>query len=409
MKNMRKITLISVVVVTAFLFVGANQHANADVSLSELGLKEGDVVGSTDPQDFDLYIVNEYAQKRLFANPKIFGLYGHLRYDNVKRIPPEALDILPTSGLFMNCETGSRQVYALNLLNEDSAELRRLRVVEDKLLEEDPDFFKKVFCINNNEERLYQSSTKDYTSVRDVPVYKRVIIRPEPVPTIRPVTQPMIKSLEPSSGPIGTKVTIMGSGLLPSYDPPVVSVFFNGNRVVGKLVRTESAVSFTVPKIMQPPIPPCSEICPLYFPAPIRITPGTYNVTIQVGRQTSNAVPFTVTKDTNRAPVINGISGPTVLNVNETGTWIISAHDQDNDNLRYRVSWGDEGLSSTREIAPVIPTDLYFNQNTSFTHSYSRSGTYTPTFWVHDSVGNVARASMTVRVDTGSILGIGIK
>ncbi len=38
---------------------------------------------------------------------------------------------------------------------------------------QDPQFFNKVFCINDNEFNWYTKSSIDYTSLSQVPVYHR--------------------------------------------------------------------------------------------------------------------------------------------------------------------------------------------------------------------------------------------
>lgn len=95
------------------------------------------------------------------------------------------------------------------------------------------------------------------------------------------------------------------------------------------------------------------------------------------------------------APVINGISAPTVLSVNQTGTWTVNASDPQNSQLTYSVNWGDNG-----------PLPFFFNfmntpvftQSASFSHAYANPGTYTVTFTVRDSAGLSTSSSLTIQV-----------
>src|SRR3989304_2382320 len=74
---------------------------------ADYGLTEGDTIrANTSAGDPDIYIVNEQGYKRLFVNPAIFTLYGHLGWDKVKEVSAAARDGFPTSGLFRNCESG---------------------------------------------------------------------------------------------------------------------------------------------------------------------------------------------------------------------------------------------------------------------------------------------------------------
>ena len=74
----------------------------------DFGLKEGDVISATG--DPDVYIVNEHGFKRLFVNPEIFNLYGHLGWDKIKKVSIETRDAFITSGLFRNCEAKDERV-----------------------------------------------------------------------------------------------------------------------------------------------------------------------------------------------------------------------------------------------------------------------------------------------------------
>lgn len=141
--------------------------------LSALGLKEGDTISAAGSSDPDVYIVNVWGYKRLFLNPVIFSFYGHLGgFAKVKNITPSTRDILVTSGLFRNCETNDPKVYGIEITGEDTGRLHWVNTSGAQAVQDDPDFFKKVFCINNNEFNWYTKGS-DYTSVDQVPSYTR--------------------------------------------------------------------------------------------------------------------------------------------------------------------------------------------------------------------------------------------
>lgn len=93
-------------------------------------------------------------------------------------------------------------------------------------------------------------------------------------------------------------------------------------------------------------------------------------------------------------PIINGLTGPAKLKINETGTWKITAHD-DGTILTYAVLWGD--------IAAAAPStekmnQQYSAQTTTFTHAYAAAGTYTVTFNITDNAGHTTTTTITVEV-----------
>lgn len=94
-------------------------------------------------------------------------------------------------------------------------------------------------------------------------------------------------------------------------------------------------------------------------------------------------------------PVIDGVEGPSILKLNEEGTWTIKAHDPEKGSLRYSVDWGDN-----RETPiPLKPFQLQEQpQTTTFTHQYSSTGIYTVRFTVTDTQGLSAKSSITVNV-----------
>jgi len=97
----------------------------------------------------------------------------------------------------------------------------------------------------------------------------------------------------------------------------------------------------------------------------------------------------------NLPPVIDGLTAPTQLKVNEKGTWTIRAHDPENGVLSYKVDWGDEYLPVAEEI---LPSEEEAIQTTTFTHSYSKIGDYTIKFTITDDHNQTAETSTTINV-----------
>jgi hypothetical protein len=102
-------------------------------------------------------------------------------------------------------------------------------------------------------------------------------------------------------------------------------------------------------------------------------------------------------QSSNQPPSISSFSGPTSLAMNAMGTWSIQASDPENQQLSYRVTWGDE-YSNLLPYASMGMTSDAFVQTTTFTHAYASAGTYTVTILVHDAAGKEAKTSTTVQV-----------
>src|SRR3989344_5357016 len=119
---------------------------------SDFGLKEGDLISAIFSDDPDVYIINDQGYKRLFLNPEIFKFYSHLGgFANIKLVTPEIRDSFPTSGFFRNCEDNDQKVFGTSVEGEDTGRLHWINKSGDQAVQEDPDFFKKVFCINRKE------------------------------------------------------------------------------------------------------------------------------------------------------------------------------------------------------------------------------------------------------------------
>lgn len=163
------LAVFSTLVVLSFIIPGKSP-------LSAPGdLKEGDMISAADEGDNDIFIINEHGYKRLFLNPVIFGFYGHLGgYQNVKKVSKETRDLYITSSYFRNCETGDQRIYAVELTGDDAGALHWLNIEASEAVAQDPNFFKKVFCINNNEFGWYPKGDS-YTSLSQAPDYSFVV------------------------------------------------------------------------------------------------------------------------------------------------------------------------------------------------------------------------------------------
>ncbi len=101
--------------------------------------------------------------------------------------------------------------------------------------------------------------------------------------------------------------------------------------------------------------------------------------------------------NSNQPPSISGVSGPTVLNTNQSGTWSLTASDPENGTLSYSVDWGDNKTGKG-----VKGATSGVSQTATFTHSYSAPGNYTVTLKVSDNAGQSAHSTLSVVVGGSS-------
>ena len=175
------------------------------VAPADYGLTEGDVISAAGSSDPDVYIVNELGYKRLFLNPVIFGFYGHLGgFAAVKNVSATTRDAFPTSGLFR--VDGTQKVYGVESTGEDTGILHWVNTSGAQAVADDPNFFKKVFVINQTEFNWY-SLGSEYTSVNQVPSYARV---PGATPT--PVAGSVSVSIA-SGNPSAATITTNAQGV----------------------------------------------------------------------------------------------------------------------------------------------------------------------------------------------------
>lgn len=138
----------------------------------------------------------------------------------------------------------------------------------------------------------------------------------------------------------------------------------------------------------------------------IHLSLGKPDADREVARDDSDAS-FSIVEPTkpekpveNQPPIIHGVSGPTALQVNETGTWEVKASDADNEQLNYAVIWGDEVVSAAERDALWT---IRVRQSAAFTHSYVKPNIYNPTFRVTDPHGGVAETSISVNVSETAV------
>ncbi|MDO8561261.1 MAG: peptidoglycan-binding protein [bacterium] len=195
------------------------------------------------------------------------------------------------------------------------------------------------------------------------------------------VSAPVISFLNPSSGGVGTTVTVFGTGFTTTGN----SVRF-GTGVIANLNSPDGrSVSFTIPVRLTG------------FGTQV-VTLSTYNVSVTNSAGfTSNALPFTVTSlGSASLPSILSITGPTSLALGTMGVWSITVNNQSSSFLTVSVNWGDQNTFGSALSQPQT-TVSQGTQTLTFSHAYVTGGNYTITFTASNSAGsNVSSATVSV-------------
>lgn len=116
-------------------------------------LKENDLI--TGPDGIKVYTINKNNYKRHIFNPTVFGMYLHLKWENIKKVSQTVLDLFETSNLYRT--TGKDQVYFLEEIDEikGKAIKHHLDVTPEDFSQKGYDW-NEVFIANKKEDGYYE-------------------------------------------------------------------------------------------------------------------------------------------------------------------------------------------------------------------------------------------------------------
>lgn len=145
---------------TYFAIFGESETPIQMATPEDYGLTEGDLIRAEG--DFDIFIINQYGYKRLFLNPVIFEMYGHLgSWEDVKTVTSETRDAFITSTHYRY--VNEDKVYHLEVTGEDTGILQWINMTADDFLSQSGEP-RAIFTINKSELDWYPKGL-DLTSL----------------------------------------------------------------------------------------------------------------------------------------------------------------------------------------------------------------------------------------------------
>ena len=146
---------------TYFVIMGESETPTKLADPADYGLKEGDLIKAEG--DFDIFIINQYGYKRLFLNPAIFNMYGHLTggWNAVKTVTTATRDVFVTSTHYRY--VNSPKVYHLTVTGEDTGTLHWINMTAENFLAQGGNA-DAIFIINKSELDWYPKGA-DKTSL----------------------------------------------------------------------------------------------------------------------------------------------------------------------------------------------------------------------------------------------------
>lgn len=202
-------------------------------------------------------------------------------------------------------------------------------------------------------------------------------------------TAPVIYTVSPNSGAIGSTVTINGSGF-----SPIQNTVRIGSLVVNNITSTDGrTLSFVIPAINNSN--GYQYNYNTYNTASIQL--GAYGLTVtNSAGYSSNTVSFAITGyGINSSPTIVSVNGPASISTGQVGTWTIVINNPTSNYATVSANWGDVSSYTQSNQQQSYSQG---QQTITFTHVYNTQGTYIPTFTVTNGNGTPANSSVSVVV-----------
>ena len=122
----------------------------------------------------------------------------------------------------------------------------------------------------------------------------------------------------------------------------------------------------------------------------------TFTVTNDDGLKSTSTTTVKINgEQTTSAPVIKSLKGGKNIILRQAATITVNAYDPENGTLEQTADWGDTTAVTTNSL---VSNQANVVQSSTFSHTYSATGTYTATFTVQDNEGKKDREEVVIVV-----------
>ena len=154
------------------------------------GLHEGDLIRG--PDGIKVYLINAYLFKRHIFSPQVFAMYGQFKWNSIKKVTQQTLDLFKTSDFYQALQDPN--VFLLEEVDEQKgiAQKHHLAITGEEFTSLGYDWH-QVFTINEKERAFYQEDIPYDKEDLLIPFKRQILVKTSQSPTVYYISKRGIK------------------------------------------------------------------------------------------------------------------------------------------------------------------------------------------------------------------------